>query len=55
MQSVDDTPGTKAKLRCLQSTLAPAGSDEPVRRVETHGVVSHVPEAKLPAPGRTLD
>ena len=36
MESVDDTPGIEAKLRYLQSTLAPAGLGEPVRRIETH-------------------
>ena len=36
METVDDTPGIEAKLRYLQWTLTPAGSDEPVRRIETH-------------------
>ena len=36
METVDDTPGIEAKLRYLQSTLAPAGIGEPVRRIETH-------------------
>ena len=29
-------PDTEAKLRYLESTLAPAGVGEPVRRLETH-------------------
>ena len=33
---VDDAPGVEAKLRYLQSTLAPGGIGEPVRRIETH-------------------
>ncbi|WP_309638904.1 hypothetical protein [Methylibium sp.] len=36
METVNDTPGIEAKLRYLQSTLAPAGIGESVRRVETH-------------------
>ena len=32
----DDTPDIEAKLRYLQSTLAPAGIGERVRRIETH-------------------
>ena len=36
METVDDTPGIGAKLRYLQSTLAPAGIGEPVRHIETH-------------------
>ena len=36
METVDDTPGIVAKLRYLQSTLAPAGIGAPVRRIETH-------------------
>ena len=36
MKTVDDTPGIEAKLRYLQSTLAPAGNGLPVRRIETH-------------------
>jgi len=33
---VNDTPGIESKLRYLESTLAPAGVAEPVRRIETH-------------------
>ena len=36
METVADTPGIEAKLRYLQSTLAPVGSGEPVSRIETH-------------------
>ena len=36
METVDDTPGIGAKLRYLQTTLAPAGIGQPVRRIETH-------------------
>ena len=36
MKTVDDAPGIEAKLRYLQSTLAPAGTGEPVDRIETH-------------------
>ena len=36
METVDDTSGIEAKLRYLQSTLAPASIGEPVRRIETH-------------------
>ena len=36
MKTVEDTPGIEAKLRYLQSTLAPAGIGEPVSRIETH-------------------
>ena len=32
----EDTPAIEAKLRYLESTLAPAGTGEPVRRIETH-------------------
>ena len=36
METVDETPGIEAKLRYLQSTLAPACTGEPVQRIETH-------------------
>ena len=36
MNTVDETPGIEAKLRYLQSTLAPVGIGEPVSRIETH-------------------
>ncbi len=36
METVNDTPGIEAKLRYLQSTLAPACSGESVQRIETH-------------------
>ena len=36
METVDDTPGIEAKLRYLQSALAPAGTGEPVGLIETH-------------------
>ena len=36
METVDDTPGIEAKLRYLQSALAPVGTGEPVGLIETH-------------------
>ena len=36
MATDDDRPGIEAKLRYLQSALAPAGIGEPVQKVETH-------------------
>ena len=36
METVDDMPGIKAKLRYLQATLAPASMGQPVSRIETH-------------------
>ena len=33
---VEGTPAIEAKLRYLESTLAPSGIGEPVRRIETH-------------------
>jgi aminoglycoside phosphotransferase family enzyme len=36
METVVDTPGIEARLRYLESTLARASIDEPVRRIETH-------------------
>ena len=36
LETVDETPGIDAKLRYLQSTLAPAGIGETVSRIETH-------------------
>ena len=36
METADDMPDMKAKLRYLESTLAPAAIGEPISRIETH-------------------